>query len=116
MQIKAQNISKNFGSKSIIKDISLDIIPGQVLGLIGPNGAGKTTTIKIITGQIPPSSGQIIINNKSYKSVPSNIRSRFGIVPQEIIMWDSLNIKENLFLVLLCIICLKNLLKKELSF
>jgi len=96
MHITCQNLSKKYGSKLAVKDISLDIKPGQVLALLGPNGAGKSTTIKMLTGTLKPSSGKITIDNKEFSHLPFEIKSKLGIMPQEIIVWDDLNILENL--------------------
>jgi ABC-2 type transport system ATP-binding protein len=96
MHISCKNLAKKFGGKIAVSDISIDIIPGKILGLIGPNGAGKSTTIKMLTGSIKPSSGNIIIDNKSYSHFPNELKPKLGIMPQEILVWDDLNILENL--------------------
>jgi len=96
MKIKANNLQKKYGSKYAVKNISLEIHPGQVLGLLGPNGAGKSTTIKMLSGQIVPTKGEIIIDDKIYNQVPLSYRGNIGVMPQEIIIWDDLNIIENL--------------------
>jgi ABC-2 type transport system ATP-binding protein len=96
MHISCLHLEKNYGSKVAVKDISLDIIPGKILALLGPNGAGKSTTIKMLTGQVIPSGGIIKIDGKEYPSFPSDFRANLGIMPQEVIVWDDLNIKENL--------------------
>lgn len=96
MNIQAKNLSKSFGNKAAVKDLSIDIKEGQVLGLLGPNGAGKSTTIKMLSGQIAPSSGTIVIDGKEYSRVPDTFRGKIGVMPQEVVIWDNLNIEENL--------------------
>ncbi|MEI6729034.1 MAG: ABC transporter ATP-binding protein [bacterium] len=96
MHLSAKNLYKEFGSKIAVQNISLDIYPGKILALLGPNGAGKSTTIKMLTGQLKPTSGQIIIDQKSYDHFPEKLRDNLGIMPQEVIIWDDLNIRENL--------------------
>jgi ABC-2 type transport system ATP-binding protein len=96
MQIIATNLMKKFGSKLAVKDVSLKIIPGQILGLLGPNGAGKSTTIKILSGQINAASGNIQIDDQKYLQIPDSLRSKIGVMPQEIILWDKLTVMENL--------------------
>lgn len=96
MHISCEHLSKTFGNKHAVKDISIDIRPGTILALLGPNGAGKSTTIKMLTGQVKPTSGQIIIDGSSHPSLPEDIRWKLGIMPQEIIIWDDLTIQENL--------------------
>ena len=96
MQIVAQNLQKKLGQKLAVENISLKILPGQILGLLGPNGAGKSTTIKMLSGQISPSFGNIIIDGKSFSKVPESYRSKIGVMPQEVIIWEMLTLKENL--------------------
>ncbi|MEM1312059.1 MAG: ABC transporter ATP-binding protein [Patescibacteria group bacterium] len=96
MHIVSKNLSKRYRSKLAVKDVSLDIKPGQVLALLGPNGAGKSTTIKMLTGTMKPTSGQILVDGVKYSHLPHSIKSQLGVMPQEIIIWDDLNILENL--------------------
>ncbi len=96
MHISCYNLSKSYGSKKAVKDVSLDIIPGKILALLGPNGAGKSTTIKMLTGSLKPDSGKIKIDQEEFLYLPFKTKARLGIMPQEIIIWDDLNILENL--------------------
>lgn len=96
MHISCTGLSKKFGSKQVVKDVDLSIEPGKVLALLGPNGAGKSTTIKMLTGQLKPTSGTIIIDGDEYHSLPQENRQSLGIMPQEIVIWDDLTIRENL--------------------
>jgi len=96
MKLTAQGLSKSFGSKQAVNDLSLEITPGRVLGLLGPNGAGKSTTIKMLSGQIAPSAGTITIDGEEYDRVPDDYRGKIGVMPQEVIIWDYLTIEENL--------------------
>ena len=66
------------------------------MALLGPNGAGKSTTIKMLTGGLKPTSGNIFLDSKEYTELPFEAKSKIGIMPQEIIIWDDLNIQENL--------------------
>jgi ABC-2 type transport system ATP-binding protein len=96
MNIQARSLTKQYGYKTALGGIDLDIVQGKILGLLGPNGAGKSTTIKILSGQIPPSSGEILIDGKSYTHVPGDLRGKIGVMPQEVIIWEELTVKENL--------------------
>ncbi len=100
MQINARNLSRSFNdgknSKLAVKNVSLQIRQGQILGLLGPNGSGKSTIIKMLSGQITPTSGEIEIEGETFKFVPSNFRSKIGVMPQEIVIWDKLTLHENL--------------------
>lgn len=72
-------VSKNFGGVVAAKDISLDLIPGEVFGLIGPNGAGKTTLINLITGIYKVNGGKIILNGHDITKAPAHTRAKKGI-------------------------------------
>ena len=62
--LKCENLSKRFGSKTALDNVSLSIEPGKIIGLLGPNGAGKTTLIKIINGLLTPSAGTILVDGE----------------------------------------------------
>lgn len=96
MLIEAKNLTKKFGAKVAVDNINISIKPGLVTAILGPNGAGKSTAIKMLTGQTKPTGGQILIDNQSYDQIPSHFRGKIGIMPQETILWDDLNILENL--------------------
>jgi branched-chain amino acid transport system ATP-binding protein len=72
-------VCKNFGGVVAAKDISLDLIPGEVFGLIGPNGAGKTTLINLITGIYKVNSGSIVLNGNDITKAPAHTRAKKGI-------------------------------------
>ena len=80
----ANKISKTYGNKKVVRDISLSIKRGEIVGLLGPNGAGKTTLISIITGITIPTSGLVIVNNFDVIKNPIDTKSVIGLVPQEV--------------------------------
>ncbi|MEI7580092.1 MAG: ABC transporter ATP-binding protein [bacterium] len=96
MEIIAKNLIKKYGSKIVVDEVSLTIEPGKIIGLLGPNGAGKSTTIKMLTGQIKPDAGSLEINGEAHTYFPEELRVKLGIMPQDVVIWDSLNILENL--------------------
>jgi len=96
MEIKALGLTKKYGNRNVVDCLNFEIRNGQILGLLGPNGAGKSTTIKMLSGQIKPTSGQIELDGVSYSSVPDSFRSKIGVMPQEIVIWEKLTVKENL--------------------
>ena len=96
MRLRSQNLSKRYGSREVVADVSLSITPGKILALLGPNGAGKSTTIKMLTGQARPTSGRIYVDDTEHAALPTQYRHAFGIMPQEIVLWDDLNVRENL--------------------
>src|ERR1700748_1170869 len=94
--IQIRNLSKSYGSKLVLKGLSLDIYPGQVLGYIGPNGAGKSTTVKILTGLIPDFEGEAIVDGISMAVDPLGIKKLFGYVPENAEIYDVLTPMEYL--------------------
>lgn len=79
--IKIEHVTKKFGEKTAVNDISLDIPSGCITGFIGPNGAGKTTTIHMITGVLAPDEGEITLNGKNIVSDSLEAKKQFGLVP-----------------------------------
>src|SRR6201989_1897505 len=88
--IQIRNLSKSYGSKLVLKGLSLDIYPGQVIGYIGPNGAGKSTTVKILTGLIPDFQGEVLVNGISMANDPLEIKKLIGYVPENAEIYDVL--------------------------
>jgi len=97
MKIRARELIKEYGDRRVVNGINFEIRNGQILGLLGPNGAGKSTTIKMLSGQLKPTSGVIEIDGKEYRSVPGEFRTRIGVMPQEVVIWEGLTVKENLY-------------------
>ena len=75
-----QTVSKRFGGNAVFRDVSFSLEPGTIKGVIGPNGAGKTTLINIISGQLLPSSGQVLFGGRDVSRQPLHERSKLGIV------------------------------------
>jgi len=94
--IQIRNLSKSYGSKLVLKNLSLDIYPGQVIGYIGPNGAGKSTTVKILTGLIPDFNGEVLVDGISMQHDPQEIKKRIGYVPENAELYDVLTPMEYL--------------------
>ncbi|MBZ4223810.1 ABC transporter ATP-binding protein [Bacillus wiedmannii] len=90
------HITKSFGKKEIVKNVSFEVKKGETFGLLGPNGAGKSTTISMICGLIPYDSGDIKVGGKSVKEYPLEAKKKIGIVPQDIALYPTLSAKENL--------------------
>ena len=80
--IKVENLSKNYGSVKAVKSISFELNDGQVVGFLGANGAGKSTTLKIMTGYISPSSGNVFYGEKNIQDNTSEIQRDIGYLPE----------------------------------
>ena len=78
-----ENISKKYGDKIAVNNLSLEIPNGKIFGFLGPNGAGKSTTIKMITGIEKPDSGNIFVNNLDIKKKPLIVKSQIAYIPDE---------------------------------
>ena len=97
--LKISNLSKIISNKLILDDISFSVHEGEIFGFLGPNGAGKTTTIKIITGLMKPSSGEILINNTNIEKEPLKAISNIGAIVENPSLYKYLTGLENLKLV-----------------
>ena len=91
-------ISKTYGNKKVVRDISLSIKRGEIVGLLGPNGAGKTTTFYMIVGLVKPDSGNILLDKTDLTKAPIYLRGSKGIgyLPQEPSIFRGMNVEDNL--------------------
>ena len=80
--IKVENLSRTFGSKRAVDDISFEVARGEVLGFLGPNGAGKSTTMRMITGFISPSAGRVSVCGFDVVDNPIEVKRRIGYLPE----------------------------------
>jgi lipopolysaccharide export system ATP-binding protein len=95
--LRVTGIGKNYGNRPVLRDISLHVSSGEVIGLLGPNGAGKTTSFYIITGLIAPDTGRIEINGRDITHLPMYRRAALGIgyLPQEASIFRGMNVEDN---------------------
>ena len=93
-----KKISKTYGNKKVVRDISLSINRREIVGLLGPNGAGKTTTFYIIVGLVKPDSGNIVLDKLDVSSLPIYMRGKLGIsyLPQEASIFRGMSVEDNL--------------------
>ena len=96
MHIQARGLKKTFGRVEAVKDISFSIKEGEFVGLVGPNGAGKSTTIKMLTGQLFPSEGQVLICGIDMSKDPNLGRAALGYVPEFPDLYPYLSAREML--------------------
>ena len=91
-------ISKTYGNKKVVRDISISINRREVVGLLGPNGAGKTTTFYIIVGLVKPDTGSIILDKLDVSNLPIYLRGKLGIsyLPQEASIFRGMSVEDNL--------------------
>ena len=94
--IDIQNLSKNYGNKMALKNLSVKFYRNMITAFLGRNGAGKSTTWSIITGLIPPSSGTVLVDGFDILTDIKIIRQKLGFVPQYNILFDLLTVKEHL--------------------
>tara|TARA_Y100001970_G_scaffold50655_1_gene64062 strand:+ start:6598 stop:7335 length:738 start_codon:yes stop_codon:yes gene_type:complete len=102
MKLEIKKVSLNINGKNIVEDISISVVPGEIVGLLGPNGAGKTTTFNMAVGNLKPNKGDIFMNNKLITNLPLPIRSKLGLgyLPQEASIFRDLTVRENIDLAL----------------
>ena len=100
--LKAQNIAKSYHKKTVIRDVSLEVKQGEIVGLLGPNGAGKTTSFYMIVGLIPNDSGSIFIDKIDISHLPMYQRARLGIgyLPQEASIFRGMTVEQNIMAIL----------------
>ena len=91
-------ISKTYGNKKVVRDISLSIKRGEIVGLLGPNGAGKTTTFYMIVGLVKPDTGSILLDKTDLTKAPIYLRGAKGIgyLPQEPSIFRGMNVEDNI--------------------
>lgn len=95
--LSASHVSRRFGDRIAVDDLSFDLAAGEILALLGPNGAGKTTTLRMLAGLIEPTSGTIQIRQETltHGSAP-RLRSGIGFLPELPGLWDRMSVQENL--------------------
>lgn len=100
--LRAENLTKIYGKREVVQQVSIEVRQGEIVGLLGPNGAGKTTTFYQITGMIRPNSGKIFLNNIDITKMPMYKRARLGIgyLSQEPSIFRKLTVEENILSIL----------------
>ncbi len=97
MSIQLNNISKRFDDQWAVNDISFEIQSGEIVGFIGPNGAGKSTTMKMITGYLSPTSGEIFVNGLNIREQSMEIKKNIGYLPENNPLYYDMYVKEYLY-------------------
>jgi lipopolysaccharide export system ATP-binding protein len=101
-ELRAEQLQKRFKARTVVKDVSLQVKSGEVIGLLGPNGAGKTTCFYMMVGLIPSDGGSIYLDGQSLNHMPIHRRARKGLayLPQEASIFRKLTVAENVQAVL----------------
>jgi lipopolysaccharide export system ATP-binding protein len=100
--LKAVDLHKFYRKKEVVRGVSVEVEPGQVVGLLGPNGAGKTTCFYMIVGLVPTDKGSITVDNVDITHKPVNVRAELGVgyLPQEASVFRKLSVSDNIMAIL----------------
>lgn len=102
LTLRSENLVKIYKKRTVVKQVSVQVSQGEIVGLLGPNGAGKTTTFYMIVGMIHPNEGKVFLDNQEITKFPMYQRSRMGIgyLPQEASVFRKLSVEDNIMAVL----------------
>lgn len=102
MKLRAENLSKFYGRRKVVSEVSIDVNQGEIVGLLGPNGAGKTTTFYMVVGFIRPYEGKVFLESEEITSLPMYKRAQKGIgyLPQEPSVFRKLSVEDNIMAIL----------------
>jgi len=102
MKLRAENLVKKYGVRTVVKGVSMEVSQGEIVGFLGPNGAGKTTSFYMITGQIVPNEGRIFIDDDELTGLPMYKRSQKGVgyLPQEASVFRKMSVEDNILSVM----------------
>jgi lipopolysaccharide export system ATP-binding protein len=100
--LAAEKLVKKYGGRTVVRDVSLHVGGGEIVGLLGPNGAGKTTTFSIVVGLVRPDGGSVRLSDRDLTDLPMYLRARAGIsyLPQEPSAFRKMTVEQNLFAIL----------------
>ena len=102
MKLRSSKLVKTYGMRTVVKEVSIEVSQGEIVGLLGPNGAGKPTTFYMTVGFIKPDSGKVFLDDEEITNDPMYIRARKGIgyLPQEASIFRKLSVEENIIAIL----------------
>jgi ABC-2 type transport system ATP-binding protein len=94
--LSVSNLTKSYGARRAVDDVSFQVLAGQTVGLLGPNGAGKSTTVGMLCGLLRPDSGQVLLDGDAVSPGASSAKRKIGVVPQDLALYEDLSARENL--------------------
>ena len=102
VRLSAEHLAKSYKSRQVVRDLSLNVEAGEIVGLLGPNGAGKTTAFYMIVGLVPADAGRILLDGEDLTQLPMHARARRGIgyLPQEASVFRKLSVEDNILAIL----------------
>ena len=102
MKLRAEHLVKQYGSRKVVNDVSIEVNQGEIVGLLGPNGAGKTTTFYMTVGLVKADQGRIFLDDKELTKMPMYKRAQYGIgyLPQEASVFRNLTVEDNILSIL----------------
>lgn len=94
--IEAKDLTRRYGDFTAVEGVSFTVADGEILGILGPNGAGKTTTLRMITGYLPPSAGQVTVNGHDLGEYPDRAKRDLGYLPENVALYTDMRVREYL--------------------
>src|SRR5688500_16154578 len=95
--LTASHLTRRFGDRAAVEDLSFSLAPGEIFGLLGPNGGGKTTTLRMLAGLIAPTEGYVELDGQPVnKDTSARLRQRIGFLTEAPGLWDGFTVRQNL--------------------
>ena len=96
--ISCRNLTRRFGEFTAVNGLNLEVAAGAICAFLGPNGAGKSTTVKMMTGLLAPTSGEVTVCGLNAAANPLELKRRIGVLPEDLGLFDDLTVEEHLLL------------------
>src|SRR5215831_1341063 len=96
--ISCRNLTRRFGEFTAVDGLTFEVAAGAICCFLGPNGAGKSTTVKMLTGLLPPTSGEVQVCGLNPQAEPLELKRHIGVLPEDLGLFDDLTVEEHLLL------------------